>query len=153
MVYRSNPVRSNETTDIWKETDGNLSILEQSKILSSVPNYHQWDWPNEKQHCLKFEQRLPSCNQRFPGSPRNRIIQAIYYRKDPALIVYQCLKNVAGEPTPVEYDVRRKRKFHQVLYRGFFVICTTKIILLIKVYRSRSIPVKIMLKYLLKTVV
>ena len=57
-----------------------LNIEQQFALISSIPNFHKWSW-NEvtKKEEIKFEQRLSTCCRYFPGSPRNRILQVIYF--------------------------------------------------------------------------
>ena len=48
--------------------------------MNSIPNHHNWNWtPSEKasKQQLKFEMRFSSSNRYYPGSPRNRLINAI----------------------------------------------------------------------------
>ena len=49
-------------------------------LLNSIPNHHKWNCTsNEKasKQQLKFEMRFSSSNRRYPGSPRNRLINVI----------------------------------------------------------------------------
>ena len=49
-------------------------------LLNSIPNHHKWNWTlSEKasKQQLKFEMRFSSSNRYYPGSPRNRLINAI----------------------------------------------------------------------------
>ena len=48
--------------------------------MNSIPNHHNWNWtPSEKasKQQLKFEMRFSSSNRYYPGSSRNRLINAI----------------------------------------------------------------------------
>ena len=80
--YRSNPKKDVELSLFsMVEENKTLSIEDQMFMLTSIPNHHKWLWPGEKFYHLKFEQRFSNCSRYFPGSPRNRIIQACSHRE------------------------------------------------------------------------
>ncbi|XP_057315666.1 uncharacterized protein LOC130656767 [Hydractinia symbiolongicarpus] len=109
--YRSNPVEAvtNPYCNLFDsmEDERILSLEEQLNILSSIPNHHKWMWPGKKVHSLRFEQRFSNSSRWFPGSPRSRIIQAIY-NDDETSVVIPCLQNILGEKVCFNYKPKRK---------------------------------------------
>ena len=102
LDYRINPLPQNKLSFSSFITLNALTIQDQFKVLSDLPNYHKWRWYGENQKDIRFEQ-FSSCCSRYPGSPRNRIIQAIVYRQDFHLLVYSVLKNIFGSSCEVPY--------------------------------------------------
>ena len=85
-----------------------LSIMQQFKLLSSIPNFHKWSWYGENTEFLRFEQRFSTSCSRYPGSPRNRIIQAVKYRADAHLLVFSIIKNMYKHACKVPYQIIKK---------------------------------------------
>ena len=105
--YRSNPKKDVELSLFsMVEENKTLSIEDQMFMLTSIPNHHKWLWPGEKFYHLKFEQRFSNCSRYFPGSPRNRIIQACSHRENASEIITSCLNNVIGVESVVKYHVK-----------------------------------------------
>ena len=105
MNYRSNPSNINNYS-VWSQLPEQLSIEDQFALLSSLPNYHKWLW-GVPVKVLRFEQKLSTSCRYYPGSPRNRIIQACCFRNESLEIVRACLFNVLGEKVKVTYPVKR----------------------------------------------
>lgn len=57
---------------------------------------------------LTHKQKFSSASRRYPGSPRNRIIQACCFRDHPDDIVYDCLFNIAVGFTRARYQRKYK---------------------------------------------
>ena len=95
---------------------GSLTIEEQYQYLSAIPNYRKWVWGCEKDCGLMVEQRFSSSCSHYPGSLRNRIVQAIAFRMDCHLIVSLLVKNLLGYTCEIPYkavkEVNSKRKTH-----------------------------------------
>ena len=95
------------------DTDS-LTIEEQYQYISAIPNYHKWVWECEKDRGLMVEQRFSSACSRYPGSPRNRIVQAIAFRMDSDLIVFSIVKHLLGYACEIPYkavkEINCKRK-------------------------------------------
>ena len=107
--------------DVWNvntsTTSVEMNISNQFKFMSTIPNYHKWCWEGEKNSQLKNEQRFSSCCTRYPGSPRNRIIQALCFRDESHLIVFAVVKCIVGENSEIPYkiikEMKRQRKDSQ----------------------------------------
>jgi hypothetical protein len=53
-----------------------MSLEEQFFLISSLPNFHKWNWGKSHSKCeVKFEQRFSTSCRYYPGSPRNRVLQ------------------------------------------------------------------------------
>ena len=91
-----------------------LTIEEQYQYISAIPNYHKWVWECEKDRGLMVEQRFSSSCSCYPGSPRNRIVQAITFRMDCHLIVFSIVKHLLGYACEIPYkavkEMNCKRK-------------------------------------------
>ena len=91
-----------------------LTIGEQYQYISAIPNYHKWVRECEKDRGLMVEQRFSSSCSRYPGSPRNRIVQAIAFRMDCYLIVFSIVKHLLGYACEIPYkavkEMNCKRK-------------------------------------------
>lgn len=82
---------------------------EQFAIISSLPNNHKWKWnQNATSKQFKFEQKFSCSSKYYPGSPRNRILQACCFRDDPENIVVACLENICGKKVEVPYPKDRQ---------------------------------------------
>lgn len=111
MLFKSVPAKTAIKPSIWEPfKEDTPSLTEQFEVLSTIPNYHKWAWPSEKSHSVKFEQRFLTSSRHYPGSPRNRIMQALIYRREAKRIIQQCLLNIDGKPVPVIYERAGKRK-------------------------------------------
>ena len=97
MAFRSSPINKDirGTSSLVSGKHTQLSMEDQFSILSILPNHHKWPW-KEVVKSLRFEQRLSSTRRYYPGSPRNRIIQAFCFRDDFREICIQCVKNILG---------------------------------------------------------
>ena len=91
--------------DLTKNLGDDLDMSQQQKILSCLPNHHKWPFPDVKG--LKHEQRFSSSTRRYPGSPRNRFVQAWNSRSDPYHIIYDILFNIFCGPKKVRYPEKR----------------------------------------------
>ena len=78
--------------------------------MSTISNYQKWCWEGEKNSQLKNEQRFSSCCTRYPGSPRNRIIQALCFRDESHLIVFAVVKCIVGENSEIPYKIIKEMK-------------------------------------------
>ena len=87
-----------------------MNISNKFKFMSTIPNYHKWSWEGEKNSQLKNEQRFSSCCTRYPGSPRNRIIQALCFRDESHLIVFAVVKCIVGENSEIPYKIIKEMK-------------------------------------------
>ena len=99
MVFRSNPSKKDKIkigrSSLVSEELIQLSIEDQFSVLSFLPNHHKWQWKNVVKS-VRLKQRLSSKRRYFPGSPRNRIIQAFSFRDDFMEICNQCVRNILG---------------------------------------------------------
>ena len=99
-----------------------MNVSNQFKFMSTIPNYYKWCWEGEKSPQLKNEQRFSSCCARYPGSPRNRIIQALCFRDEFHLIVFAVLKCIVGENSEIPYkiikEMKRKARSHRKTLKG-----------------------------------
>ena len=97
MAFRSSPTNKDKTgtSSLVSKKHTQLSMEDQFSVLSLLPNHHKWQW-NKFVKSLRFEQRLSSTSRYYPGSPRNRIIQAFCFRDDFREICNQCVKNILG---------------------------------------------------------
>ena len=91
-----------------------LTIEEQYQYISAIPSHHKWVWECQKDHGLMVEQRFSSSCSRYPGSPRNRIVQATVFRMDCDLIVFSIVKHLLGYAWEIPYkavkEMNCKRK-------------------------------------------
>ena len=83
-------------------------ISNQFKYLSTIPNFHRWSWENENAQ-FKLEQRFSSCCSRYPGSPRNRIIQATCFRQECHLIVFSVIQCLVDRSTEIPYKIIQEK--------------------------------------------
>ena len=114
LRYRLNEP-SNKKLELCAFIDkDSLTIEEQYQYISAIPNYHKWTWECEKDRGLMVEQRFSSSCPRYPGSPRNRIVQAIAFRMDCHLIVFSIVKHLLGYACEIPYkavkEMNCKRK-------------------------------------------
>ena len=100
--------------DVWNMNTSTvtmeMNISNQFKFMSTIPNYHKWSWEGEKNSQLNNEQRFSSCCTRYPGSPRNRIIQALCFRDESHLIVFAVVKCIVGENSEIPYKIIKEMK-------------------------------------------
>ena len=82
-----------------------LDIKTQQEILLCLPNHHKWPFPGVKE--LKHDQRFSSSCRRYPGSPRNRFIQAWNFLDNPYDIIYDILYNIYCGQKKVRYPEKR----------------------------------------------
>ena len=76
LTYRVNHAEENNSLQFDSETNEELTLEDQFFLLSSIPNFHKWTWfPEPKKMEVKFIQRFSTSCERYPGSPRNRILQ------------------------------------------------------------------------------
>lgn len=112
MIFRSNPINTIEYS-IWNPSPASLSMENEFFLLSCLPNFHKWQWEKFVTR-LKFEQKFSNSCRDYPGSPRNRIIQAFNYRNESYKVIESCLKAIRGEAFEFPY-VSRKRKGYKLL--------------------------------------
>ncbi|XP_057302291.1 uncharacterized protein LOC130636556 isoform X1 [Hydractinia symbiolongicarpus] len=108
-LYRSNPQEAFAIPNfnLFTSTDDRvLSLEEQLMFLSSIPNFHKWIWYGKNNNAIKFEQRFSISSRWFPGSPRSRIIQAMYNGQDNVVIA--CLKTILGEKVCFDYKTKTR---------------------------------------------
>ena len=107
MLYRSNPSISNSSNNLWSVKVFNPTLEEQFFMLSDLPNHHKWQW-TDLVTVLRFEQKLSTSSRYYPGSPRNRIIQATCFRDNALSIASACLNNIFGVKELVLYPQKLK---------------------------------------------
>ena len=119
--------------DLYAELPHNVAVFDQWRYMSTIPNYHKWFWKFEKNAGITYEERFSSSCKRYPGSPRNRIIQAISFRTEYHLVVFAEIKTILGYPCEIPYEILKdihlkwksagnaKRKSRKVMRD-----CTTK---------------------------
>ena len=89
----------------------NLPLQEQLDAISILPNYHKWEWAKGKKNQLKMEQRLSGVCRYYPGSPRNRIINAICSRDEHLPYVQNSIEQILGlKPPSISVATKAKRK-------------------------------------------
>ena len=76
LQYRANLIDIDSPADILKQTASELTLEEQFKLISSLSNYHKWQWNENEEGRLVNEQKFFCVSRRYPVSPRNQIIQA-----------------------------------------------------------------------------
>ena len=109
MLYQSNPGFISMSNNLCSLRSANPFLEEQFFMLSDLPNHHKWKWCDLVMN-LRFEQKLSTSCRYFPGSPRNRIIQACCYQDNVFTIVHACLNNVFCVKEPVIYSEKRKKR-------------------------------------------
>ena len=80
-------------------------MTEQLEMLGTIPNFHKWNWQNQKEQSqqVKLTQRLCVRNDRLPGSPRNRLINALVSREEDSLhVVSHVLEQMLGIKIPFQ---------------------------------------------------
>ena len=94
--------------------EDSLTIEEQHQYLPAVTNYRKWVRECEKDRGLMVGQRFSSSCPRYPGSSRNRIVQAISFRIDCHLTVFSIVKRLLGYTCEIPYkavkEMNSKRK-------------------------------------------
>ncbi|XP_065683138.1 uncharacterized protein LOC105847137 isoform X2 [Hydra vulgaris] len=93
MFHRSNPQGISSYGKLWTAIQENPSLENQFSLLSDLPNHHKWMW-DKLVKILRYEQKFSTSCRYFPGSPRNRILQAIFYQNNYVNIIRSCLKNI-----------------------------------------------------------
>jgi len=107
--FKINPVISTHKS-IWDITDDhNMTMEEQFNIMSSIPNYHKWDW-GKNINGIKFAQKFSNCTRYHPASPRNRIVEACCHRNDSFNIVKGCLQRLRGVDVSVHYQTQSAKR-------------------------------------------
>ena len=98
-----------QTTKLDMKTtiENDLNIDEQQALLMTLPNHHKWPFLNASE--TKYEQQFSTSQRRYPGSPRNRIIQAWYFRQEPFEIIFDILVNLFCCPVTIRYPKKEKR--------------------------------------------
>ena len=82
----------------------NLSLSAQFQCISLIPNYHKWPWNLKgKSVHLRFVQKFSTSCRYYPGSPRNRILQAMMYRENDVTITTAILENLSGSKKLIPY--------------------------------------------------
>ena len=112
--FRGNPAISTTTCKYDVPIDGSINIVNQFDVLSSLPNHHRWCWTDCINPQFKFEQRFSTSNSYYPGSPRNRIIQAWCYRDSPEDIISACLSHLVYGEGDVVYPKRKQGNVRRV---------------------------------------
>lgn len=119
-VYRSNPTSTtvNNIPSILEKQQQEMSLHQQHMILNQIPNLHKWPWNNTSILNITHPQKFSISSRRYPGSPRNRILQAKRFREACDDIVIDCLQNVFENiSVPVRYPdiktIRRKRSLSE----------------------------------------
>ena len=117
LRYRLNEP-NNEKLDMCAVIDKDcLTIEEQYQYLPAFPNYHKCVWECEKDRDLIVEQRFSSSCSHYPGSPKNRIVQAIAFRMECHLIAFSIVKHLLGYTCEIlhsavkEMNSKRKNAF------------------------------------------
>ncbi|XP_065653453.1 uncharacterized protein LOC136080565 isoform X2 [Hydra vulgaris] len=102
MLHRSNPKGNSSYGKLWTKILELPTLENQFSLLSDLPNHHKWMW-DKLTKILRFEQKFSTSCRYFPGSPRNRILQALFYRNNSFDIIKSCLKNTFNIKEPVVY--------------------------------------------------
>ncbi|XP_065662188.1 uncharacterized protein LOC136084880 isoform X2 [Hydra vulgaris] len=102
MLHRSNPQGNSSYGKLWTKILELPTLENQFSLLSDLPNHHKWMW-DKLTKILRFEQKFSTSCRYFPGSPRNRILQALFYRNNSFDIIKSCLKNTFNIKEPVVY--------------------------------------------------
>nr|XP_047137215.1 uncharacterized protein LOC105847614 isoform X3 [Hydra vulgaris] len=102
MLYRSNPHGNSSYGKLWTTILEFPTLENQFSLLSDLPNHHKWMW-DKLIKILRYEQKFSTSCRYFPGSPRNRILQALFYRNNSIDIIKSCLKNIFNIKEPVMY--------------------------------------------------
>ena len=89
------------------EISRNLSLDEQQALLMTLPNHHKWPFLNSRE--TKYDQQFSNSRRRYPGSPRNRIIQAWFFREEPFEIIHDVLVNLFCCSLKIRYPEKEKR--------------------------------------------
>ena len=109
LQFRTNPGLGKNDLSIFENNgDTELSLEDQFSILTSIPNHHKWNWsdqPNKIIH-IKHAQKFSTSTTNYPGSPRNRIIQAFCDRPEYDNVIYDAVSNIIGVSVPVRYIKR-----------------------------------------------
>ena len=108
MLFRSNPTYRSANS-IWEPVPHDLTLEHQFFLLSCLPNFHKWKW-DKRVNITRFCQRFPNSCRFYPGSPRNRIIQAFSFREETESVIRVCVKNIRGENTIVPYVNPKSKK-------------------------------------------
>jgi len=108
-LYRVNPSDQLIKATIWDAVDEELTLEEQFRLISTLPNYHKWNWG---EHVVKIKsyQKLSNSCRAYPTSPRNRILQACCFRPESRKIVSSCLQNIRGLKVKICYPTTRGKK-------------------------------------------
>ena len=126
--FRSNPgtpVQQPMLTSDLLSDDTVLDLKQQFSLINQLPNLHKWPWDGAKVNIYHL-QKFSIASRWYPGSPRNRIIQAFCYRDEPRNIVFDCLYNAFVAAKTVRYpkniakvarppSSRRKRSLREAL--------------------------------------
>ena len=91
--------------DLCAEVLNDITVFGQCNYISTIPNYHKWFWKFEKNVGITYEQRFSSSCKRYPGSPRNRIVQAISFRAEHHLVVFAVIKTILGYPCEIPHKI------------------------------------------------
>ena len=59
MQYRTNPIDNDSLVDIFKKTASELNLEEQFKLISTLPNYHKWQWNRNEIVNLHIRRSFP----------------------------------------------------------------------------------------------
>ena len=59
LQYRTNPIDSDSPVDIFKKTASELNLEEQFKLISTLPNYHKWQWNRNEIVNLHIRRSFP----------------------------------------------------------------------------------------------
>ncbi|XP_065681366.1 uncharacterized protein LOC136095076 [Hydra vulgaris] len=110
MLHRSNPQGTSMFGKLWSVLLENPLLEDQFRILSDIPIHHKWKW-DKPVKILRHEQKFSNSCKYFPGSPRNRILQASIYRVGSESIILSLFKNVFGIKETVTYPSRKEKLF------------------------------------------
>ena len=108
MLFRSNPTYQSANS-IWEPVPHDLTLEHQFFLLSCLPNFHKWKWAKHVD-ITRFCQQFPNSCRFYPGSTRNRIIQAFFFREESESVIIACVKNIRGENTIVLYVNPKSKK-------------------------------------------
>ena len=92
MIYTCNLLKNHKRFNIWEEckapiiTEALISVIWVFSFLSSLPNFHKWQW-NDLLAKLRQEQKFRASCWHYLWSPWNCIIQLSYCRGDNSQIM------------------------------------------------------------------
>ena len=100
LTHRYFVCHPESVAELWEE---NLMLFRSNPTYQSANSI--WE-PVPHGFCQQF----PYSCRFYPGSPRNRIIQAFFFREESESVIRACVKNIRGENTIVPYVNPKSKK-------------------------------------------